>query len=128
MTRPPRRQAHATIDAKDARRLVPQSEADFMAQVILYAQVRGWKVAHFRAVRVQRRDGSVHYQTPVQADGKGFLDTECVRERLIKIETKVPPNKLTPEQESWVAAYKRAGVEVHVFYPADWPEIESVLA
>ena len=72
-------------------------------------------------------DGKPRYITPVAADGKGFLDLECVRERLTKIECKVRPNKLTPDQELWLAAYKRAGVEAHVFYPEDWDEIVEVL-
>lgn len=104
-----------------------ETEAEFQSAVIAYAQLRGYRVAHFRKVRVQRKNGSVYWETPVAADGKGFLDLELVRDRLVKVELKVRPNTTTPEQEEWLAWYKRAGVEAHVFYPEDWSRIEEVL-
>ena len=102
-------------------------EAEFQLQVIEYAQARGWRVAHFRAVRVQRRDGTTFWETPVAADGRGFFDLLLVRARLVAIELKVPPNTLTEDQLRWLEWYKKAGVEAHVFRPADWPAIEEVL-
>jgi len=49
------------------------SEADFQTRVIDLARQLGWRVAHFRKTRVQRKDGSTFWETPVAADGKGFL-------------------------------------------------------
>jgi hypothetical protein len=50
------------------------SEAQFQQQVIDLARLCGYRVAHFRTVRVQRKGGSVYYTTPVQADGAGWPD------------------------------------------------------
>lgn len=102
-------------------------EAEFQQKVIQAAQDRGWRVAHFRKVRVQRKGGSTYWETPVAADGKGFFDLELVRERLVKIELKVDYNKPTPEQEEWCTAYTKAGVEWYVFFPEDWETILKTL-
>lgn len=103
------------------------SENDFQDCFIDLAHSLRWRVAHFRKVRVQRKDGSTFWETPVAADGKGFLDTELVRERLIKVELKVGRNTPTEEQEAWIAAYEEAGIEHYVWYPKDWPDIVKTL-
>jgi hypothetical protein len=56
------------------------SETVFQNDVIIYAHSTGWFVSHFRGVRIQRQDGSVYYQTPCSADGKGLPDLLMVRE------------------------------------------------
>jgi hypothetical protein len=105
-----------------------KDEEDFQAAVIQLAQGYGWRVAHFRKVRVIRKDKTVYFETPVAADGKGFLDLELIRGRvLIKAELKMDTGRLRPEQELWIAAYKAAGVPVFVWYPRDWREIETTL-
>lgn len=104
------------------------SESQFQECVIILARNQGWRVAHFRKVRVQRRDGTVFWETPVAADGKGFLDLELVRgKQLIKAELKVGKNKPTEEQEGWIAAYREARIAVFLWYPSDWPEIVKLL-
>lgn len=106
-----------------------ETEAQFQARFVAYARGKGWnRIAHFRRVRVQRKDGSTYWETPVAEDGAGFLDLELVRDRLVKVELKVRPNKPTAEQEEWLEAYRKAGVEAHVFYPEDFALIEKVLA
>ncbi len=102
------------------------TEAEFQDEFIRYAQARGWRVAHVRKVLVKMGDRT-HWETPMLADGKGFLDTELVRERLIKVELKFRKNKPTPEQLQWIEAYKRAGIEVYVWYPRDWEVIAETL-
>lgn len=102
-----------------------------MEQVIDLAHLLGWKCAHFRSVRVQRRDGSVFYQTPVQADGTGFVDLVLVhpdKRRTLFCELKSDKGKPSPEQQewlNWLAADNEN--EVYLWAPADWPEIEEVL-
>ena len=118
--------AHAPA-GPGTRTKLKQSEAEFQKELCDYARRLGWKIAHFRKVRVQRKGGSVYWETPVAEDGKGFLDLELCRERLVKVELKVKPRKPSPEQLEWVDAYKRAGVEVYVWYPENWPQIEEVL-
>lgn len=105
------------------------SEESFQAQVIELARLFGWRVAHFRGVRVQRRDGSVRYQTPVQADGAGFPDLVLIRgPRLIVAELKSASGRVTPEQDAWLQAFADAGAEIAgVWRPADWGYIAGVL-
>ncbi len=103
-------------------------EAEFQKAVIDLAHAHGWLVAHFRPAWVKGTDGKASRMvTPVAADGKGFLDLELVRDRLIKAELKFA-TKVRPDQKKWIDAYKRAGVPVFVWYPCDWTEISSVLA
>lgn len=106
-----------------------ETEAEFMQRVIDLARSLGWKVAHFRGVRVQRADGSTYWQTPVQADGAGWPDLFLVRKKkALALETKIRPNKPTPEQEAWLAALSLIpGVTAAVVYPEDWDEIETIL-
>jgi hypothetical protein len=99
------------------------TEADFQKSVIQIAQLKGWKVAHFKTI--QTITGS--WITPVAADGKGFLDLTLLRERLVVAELKAGTG-LRPEQKEWIEAWRRAGVEPFVWTPADWPEIEEVLS
>ena len=108
-----------------------QSEKDFQDTVIEYAQLRGWKAAHFRSVRVQRKNGSIYYQTPVQADGAGFPDLCLVRlSRILFIELKSGKDKISPAQNEWLEALADTEkVEVYVWKPADFEqEIVEVLA
>jgi len=100
-----------------------QSEASFLTTVLQFAKVYGWRTAHFRPGMNRRGE----WQTAVGGDGKGFFDIVLVRERLVVVETKVGRNKLTVDQEAWLEAYKRAGVECYVWWPTDWDEIENVL-
>jgi hypothetical protein len=105
-----------------------QSEAEFMRDVFFLARLRGWRVAHFRTARIQRKGGSVYYATPVQADGKGFPDAVLVRAgRVLAVEFKAGKNKTTRAQEEWLDALARAGVETAVWRPEMWSEIEAVL-
>jgi hypothetical protein len=105
-----------------------ETEAQFQKRVIEYAHSKSWRVAHFRhAMTGRTTNGKPKFVTPVAADGKGFLDLLLVRERLVTIELKVKPNKLTAEQREWMRAYERAGVECHAFYPEDWDTLVEVL-
>lgn len=105
------------------------SEATFQAAVIGVANHLGWAVAHFRRVRVQRKNGETYYETPVAADGKGFPDLLMVRAmRCLVAELKAGKNKPTPEQAVWIERFRGTlGVEAYVWRPVDWPEILGVL-
>ncbi len=103
------------------------SEKIFQQCIIEFAQALGWMAAHFRSVRVQRKDGTTYYQTPVEADGAGFMDLELVRERLVKAEVKRAGGRLTKEQPKWFNAYVEAGVECYIWYPKDCEQIIEVL-
>ena len=104
------------------------SEAEFTKQVIELAQLNGFRVAHFRGVRVQRKDGSVHYCTPVQADGAGFPDLLMLRGRAaIVAELKVGANKPSEAQRQWLAAFEMTDFDVQVWRPENWDEIVKIL-
>ena len=103
-------------------------EADFQQAVIGYARQRGWKVAWFRPVRVQRKDGSVYHETPVGADGKGWPDLVLVRAgEIIFAELKVGRNTASEEQIAWLDALRETGAAAGVWRPADWDTILEVL-
>lgn len=106
------------------------SEADFQKQVTIFAHLHGWKVASFRTVRVQRKDGSTFYETPAGADGAGWFDLVLVhrkRRMVIAVELKIGKNKKTDAQLDWALCFEAAGVPVYTWKPKDWPEIERVL-
>jgi hypothetical protein len=105
------------------------NEETFQNEVIDLAHRHGWRVAHFRAVRITRADGSTYYATPVQADGDGFPDLILVGHgRIIAWELKVKPNKPSADQLEWIASFKAAGAyDAAVRYPSDWSSIVEVL-
>lgn len=99
------------------------SEAAFQQQVIAYAKLRRWRVAHFRPA--QTKDG---WRTPVSGDGKGFPDTILVRgTRIVVAELKAERGRLSKEQWAWIDAFTVTPAETFVWFPEDWPEIERVL-
>jgi hypothetical protein len=121
------------LPAAPAPRLpdVEMSEKNFQQAVIDYAQERGWKVAHFRKVRVSRGKGAkqtTYWETPVAADGKGFPDLVMLREtKLVVFELKVGKNDATKEQLDWLSAFGGVASYWGVMYPRDWPTIVEVL-
>lgn len=100
------------------------SEAEFTAQVLSLAKIFRWRSAHFRPAQTARG-----WRTPVQGDGKGWLDLTLIRPpRIVVAELKVGRGKLTPEQMEWIEARQGCpGVDVFIWYPADFKEIAAVL-
>lgn len=100
------------------------NEAEFTAQVIQYARLHGWRVAHFRPALTAKG-----WRTPVQGDGKGFPDLVLVRGgEIVFAELKCGKNKPSAEQREWLDELARnAGVRVREWKPEDWPEIERIL-
>src|SRR5262245_1439889 len=92
----------------------PATEKGFLAAVVEAATLAGWRVYHTHDSR---------------KSAKGFPDLVCCRgARLLFIELKMPGRKATPEQVDWLVdlAGVRA-VEVFLWTPDDWPQIEVVL-
>ena len=79
--------------------------------------------AHSRGART-----SHGWRTPVAADGAGWPDLVCVKDRVLYIEFKAATGKLRSEQEEWGEALRRAGAEYYVFSPKDWADgtVEAV--
>ena len=94
----------------------------FQSQVIATAHDLGYRVAHFRTVAVRRKDGTVHYETPVQADGKGWPDLHLSRardHRVFYAELKTISGRVSPEQEAWIAWLRECGETVYLWRPGD---------
>lgn len=99
------------------------TEREWQAQVIQFARLCGWKVAHFRSARTLRG-----WRTPVGADGEGWPDLfMTLGARCLAAELKVGKRQPAIAQENWLAALRLAGVEVYVWYPYQWDEIVEVL-
>ena len=105
-----------------ARLDAEMSERDWQDQVIVFARLRGWLVAHFRPALTSKG-----WRTPVTADGAGFPDLVMVRDRVIVVKLKSETGRTTAEQARWLAALEAAHAEHYVWRPSDWPEVEAVL-
>ena len=98
----------------------PIDEKTLQAGVISTAKILGYRVAHFRSVPV-KRGPRVVWETPVQADGKGFPDLVLVGNgRCIWRELKVAGNTLSIDQTLWIAALVDCGQDAAVWTDADW--------
>ena len=103
-------------------------EKDFQKTVIEYATLRGWRVAHFRTTRIQRKNGQVYYATGVSAQGAGFPDLVLVRgKRVVYIELKSDKGVVSKEQEEWLHALQDANQEVFVWRPNSWYILEEII-
>jgi hypothetical protein len=102
------------------------TEAELQAAVIELAHLRKWRTMHQRPGLTQ----SGHWRTAVEGTGKGWPDLVLCRDRLVIAELKSAKGLLSVDQQDWLHALKLAGVECHVWKPADWTsgEIEKVLA
>ena len=106
-------------------------ESEWQQQIIDLMHTYGWRVGHFRTVRVQRADDSVYYCTPVQADGVGFPDLIALRGRqMLVVECKVGSNKVSPAQSEWLNAFTETSLTrvSYVWYPKDFDDAVKVLA
>ena len=103
------------------------TEEAFQEHVIALARVFGWRVAHFRPVRIQRANGTTHYETPVAADGKGWPDLVLVKDRVIYAELKRENGVLEPAQRDWRDLLLAAGATHRTWRPRDLGAIEAEL-
>ncbi len=90
------------------------SERDFQQQVLQLAQLYGWRSYHTWL--------SVH-------SAAGFPDLVLVRGgRVIFGELKSERGRVSQAQRDWLDALQECpGVEVHLWRPADWPQIVATL-
>lgn len=99
------------------------TEKELLGAVVERARATGWRVARFPKVPVKYDGQPVRWMTPVQADGKGWLDLLLLRERVLAIEIKARldsyDRKLPPEQQAWFDAWRIAGVRAFVWVPAN---------
>lgn len=89
------------------------TEKQFQAHVVQYAKLMGWWVYH--TYNSQRSE-------------PGFPDLVLIRApRLIYAELKTEKGKLSLPQELVITRLRGCNVDVRVWRPSDWNEIERVL-
>lgn len=93
---------------------VNEKESEFQAAVIEWAQMRGWRVFHDYD---SRRNAS------------GFPDLCMSRDgRVIFAELKTARGVVRTEQRDWLTSLGScAGVEVYLWRPSSWGQIERAL-
>jgi hypothetical protein len=100
-----------------------QTEAQFQKAVIDAAHLLGWRVHHTRPARSGKG-----WRTPIQGDA-GFPDLVLARgERVIFAELKRDRrSKPTPEQAAWLETLGTSHLDVYIWRPEDWDDIERIL-
>ncbi len=97
------------------------SHEELVKAIAAAARKTGWRIAGFRCVRIQRRNGEIYFETPVRFDGKGWPDLMLFREpEIIAFEVKVGKDTLKPEQLEWLRLMARCGVHCYECREADW--------
>jgi hypothetical protein len=88
--------------------------------------MRGWEYMHIQAGLTERG----RYRTPVSGSlGPGWPDLILARgSELIAVELKAIGKYPTPIQKRVLGVLSHALVEVHVWRPSDWSDIELRLA
>jgi hypothetical protein len=98
----------------------PLSEDDFQQQVLDWAQLRGWRIAHVRAAQV--RDG--RWATPVTGS-PGFPDLVLARRGVVLLaELKSETGRFRPGQREWLAAADTHG---RLWRPSSWDTVVAEL-
>lgn len=94
------------------------TEQEFTDAVIELCALRGLLVHHCRPARTAKG-----WVTPIQGN-KGFTDLVIVGSRGVLFrELKSESGRVSPEQDVWIGRLARAGSNVAVWRPADWPHL-----
>lgn len=114
-----------------AREQLVESERDFQRAVMDLARQTGWTVGHIHDSRRQIAPGNF----VGDIDAAGLPDLLLARGgQLIFAELKSQRGRLASGQVRWLDALRQVAVNapaqlaVHVWRPADWPEIAHTLA
>ena len=102
------------------------SESAFQAQVCNLASYLGWHWYHAPDNRpIRTRDGRVRKQHVVP----GFPDLIMLRgAEIMAVELKAQGGRISRDQNTWLARFIAAGVETHIWFPADWDEVRERLS
>lgn len=87
-------------------------EKAFDAEIVKLAKRNGWETYHTYNSR---------------KSSEGWPDRAFWRERFLLAELKTEDGKLSKEQSETITSLRNAGVEVYVWRPSQWAEIEKVL-
>ena len=90
------------------------TEKQWLAQVRQYARAQEWMTYH-----------TLHSV----GSEPGWIDLVCLRPPvLVLAELKAAGGRLTPHQLQWLTGLRQVErVSTHLWYPADWGEVETVL-
>jgi hypothetical protein len=90
------------------------TEAQWQRTITDLAETLGWLVYHTYDSRRSE---------------PGFPDLVLVRagDRVVFAEIKRETGRLTDDQAQWWWALERAGAEIYVWRPSDWPQVEQTL-
>ncbi len=103
------------------------TEAEWQGQVIDLARIHGWHHLHVRR-SIGRRNGERGWQTATNIDGWPdlFLWHEGQR-RVMAVEVKSETGRVTAAQEQVLGSLTAAGIECHVWRPADLDAAQAAL-
>lgn len=105
-----------------------QTEKQFQASVVRYAELMGWRTWSDRATNRRRRCPGCGAWTAGARNAAGLPDLILVRRpRLVWVELKSDRGTLRPEQTVWLEELRASGQEVYLWRPSDWETIERVL-
>lgn len=90
------------------------SEDDFRRRVREYAALKGWTLQH-------------HNGDSRRADPGWPDDVFCRPPRVLFVEFKSQGGRLRAMQRVWLRSLADCGVEVALWRPSDWPEVQDVL-
>ena len=104
------------------RQLTTETEAEFQDAVVALAALTGWQTMHVR--RSIARKGQWATTTSVA----GWPDLILWKPgRFIAAELKSETGRLTATQKTVLGSLEAAGIDVRVWRPSSWPEIETTL-
>lgn len=97
-----------------------ETENQFLAAVLEYAALQGWRCFHARPARTEKG-----WRTAGQGNGaKGFPDLVMARNgAVIFAELKSARGHLSASQRRWMVELP----QVYIWRPQDWDEIEQLL-
>ena len=90
------------------------TEDQFRQRVREYAALMGWGLQH-------------HNSDSRRADPGWPDDVFCRPPRLLIVEFKSQRGRLREAQREWLVALDACGVEVALWRPSDWPEVQQVM-
>jgi hypothetical protein len=105
------------------------TEREWMAQVVRYAKLMGWKAWHDAATNRRRRCASCGAWSAGARNPAGLPDLILVRRpRLVWVELKADRGALSDAQREWIESLRACGQECYVWKPKDWSQVERILA
>jgi hypothetical protein len=102
------------------------NEAEFERQIVDLATIFGWRAVGHRPMRTKQG-----WATGWKYDGTGWPDLTLIHDtgKIIVAELKIPPNKLSAEQQSWKTTLETCAnnshghIEYHLWTPGHFNDI-----